>query len=49
MCSCGDPDPSYVCVTHLDTRHDPGYFLVDDTPQDEPERERPSEYEVSDG
>jgi len=23
MCQCGELDPSYVCVTHRDTRFDP--------------------------
>jgi hypothetical protein len=46
MCSC---DEGTVCVTHRDTRHDPGYFDVDDTPQEPPEVVSPNEYEVSDG
>ncbi len=42
MCAC---DEGYVCSRRLDTRWDPGYFLVDDTPQ-EPLKTEPSEYEV---
>lgn len=37
MCACGEHDPSYVCVAHRDTRHDPAYFDTDDTEQDFPE------------
>ena len=43
MCGCVW---GYVCVGCRDTRHDPAYFDVDDTPQDEPERERPLAHEV---
>jgi hypothetical protein len=43
MCAC---DEGYVCSRCRDTRHDPGYFDVDDTPQEPLETERPTEYEV---
>lgn len=45
MCACSW---NYVCLAHRDTRHDPGYWQVDDHEQPEPEEVRPAEYEVRD-
>ena len=45
MCSCGELDPSYVCVTHRETRFDP-HSDPDRNDPYEAEPQSPSEYEV---
>lgn len=49
MCACGELDPSYVCVTHRETRHDPHSDPDRNDPYYEPEVQSPAEYEVLDG
>jgi len=48
MCACGELDPSYVCVTHRDTRFDP-HSDPDRNDPYETEPQSPAEYEVIDG